>query len=127
MEEFDIRLQIVSTKLGQLSAIMRNFTVCVMVLKDKGILNDEEIGAKDTALRNAKPHEDSQNPKSGVVQSEGTGDNEGDSSDGGRELSGESSPNSSRGGENSESPRETGSIPSKIVASDTPNGIGGDD
>ena len=130
IQELDVRLQIMSTRLGQLSAIMRNFTVCIMVLKDKGILNDEEIGAKDAELaakRDAELNKDSKNPESGIVQPKDTGDDESDSSDGGRELSGEGSPDSSGGGESPESPREDGRISSEADSGDTPSGIGGDD
>ena len=120
-------MKIMSKKLGQLSAIMRNFTVCIMVLKDKGILNDEEIRAKDAALRAAKSNEDSENPEGSDLQPEGTGNNEGDSSDGGRELSGESDSDSSGGGESPEDTREEGSISSEADTGDTSSDTGGDD
>ncbi len=130
LQQLDVQYQIMTQKLAELSGIMRNFTVCILVMKEKGLITDDEVKRKDAELvakRNAKSNKDSQNPKSGVVQPEGTGDDEGNSSDGGRELSGESNSDSSGGGESITGPRETRSISSEINTSDAPDSIGGDD
>lgn len=116
--QLDVSMQIMQQRLGQLSAIMRNFTIVVMLLKDKGIITDAELKAKDeelTALRNTEPNEDSENPTGSDVQPEGTGDTSGNLADGGPIIPGEGLSDINRGSKSLESGGEEGTSAGEIV------------